>query len=207
MACAHVSQESRAVETAELLVIYNIELVSYFLLIPITIRRRSLLLPLANPNTSEIITNHPSTASISINKGGVMAKSDAQKKAGVMAKEWWKSRSNEQTIEDLVVMGLLHNKALAGWRAPEGERYPDPQPGEIVVFEDFFKRGFGVPVHPFLQGLCLYYEIGIAICIPTRFFLSPPSFIFAKHMVASSPISTSFAIFFVCGRKEAVARR
>ena len=111
---------------AELLVIYNIELVSYFLLIPITIRRRSLLLPLANPKSSEIIANHPSTASTSISKGGFMAKSDAQKKAGVMAKEWWKSRSNEQTIEDLVIMGVLHNKALAGWRAPEGEGYPDP---------------------------------------------------------------------------------
>ena len=33
-----------------------------------------------------------------------MAKRDAQKKDGVMAKEWWKSRSNEQTIEDLVAM-------------------------------------------------------------------------------------------------------
>ena len=119
----------------ELLVKYSIELVSYFLLNPITIRCRSLLLPLANPNTSEIITNHPSTISTSINKGGFMAKSDAQKKAGVMAKEWWKSRSNEQTIEDLVVMGVLHNKALAGWRTPEGEGYPDPQPGEIVVFK------------------------------------------------------------------------
>jgi hypothetical protein len=41
------------------------------------------------------------------------------------------------------------------------DSYPNPQPGEIVVFEDFFKRGFGVSVHPFLQGLCLYYEIGI----------------------------------------------
>ncbi|XP_066361568.1 uncharacterized protein [Miscanthus floridulus] len=50
-----------------------------------------------------------------------------------MAKEWWKLRSNEQTIEDLVIMGVLHNKKLAGWRAPEGEGYPDPQPGEIVV--------------------------------------------------------------------------
>jgi hypothetical protein len=141
--CAHVSQESRADETAELLVIYNIELVSYFLPIPITIRRRSLLLPLPKPYISEIITNHPST-------GRFMAKRDAQKKAGVMAKEWWKSRSNKQTIEDLVIMGVLHNKALAGWRALEGEGCLDPQPGEIVVFEDFFKRGFGVPVHPFL---------------------------------------------------------
>ena len=77
-------------------------------------------------------------------------KSDAQKKAGIMAKEWWKLKSNEQTIEDLVTMGVLHNKELAGWRATEGEGYPDPQPGKIVVFEDFFKRGFGVLVHPFL---------------------------------------------------------
>ena len=100
-----------------------------------------------------------------------MAKRDAQKKAGVMAKEWWKSRSNEQTIKDLVAMGVLHNKALVGWRAPEGESYPDPQPGEIVVFEDFFKRGFGVLVHPFLQGLCLYYEIGICNLHPNSILL------------------------------------
>ena len=49
-----------------------------------------------------------------------MAKSDAQKKAGVMAKEWWKSRSNEQTIEDLVIMGVLHNKELAGMACAGG---------------------------------------------------------------------------------------
>jgi len=67
-----------------------------------------------------------------------------------MAKEWWKSRSNEQTIEDLIIMGVLHNKELVGWRTPEGEGYPDTQPGEIVVFKDFFKQGFGVLVHPFL---------------------------------------------------------
>ena len=117
MACAHVTQESWADETAELLVKYSIELVSYFLPNPITIRRRSLLLPLANPNTSEIITNQSSTISSFISKARFMVKSDAQKKAGVMVKEWWKSRSNEQTIEDLVIKGVLHNKELTGWRA------------------------------------------------------------------------------------------
>ena len=68
-----------------------------------------------------------------------MAKRDTQKKGEVMVKEWWKSWSNEQTIEDLVAMGVLHKKALAGWHAPEGESFPNPQPCEIVVFEDFFK--------------------------------------------------------------------
>jgi hypothetical protein len=89
-----------------------------------------------------------------------MAKTEVQKWAEVM-KEWWKSRATESSINDLVGLGVLHNKALEGWRALDMESFPDPQPSEIVVFEDLFKRGFGVPIHPFLQGLCLYCEIGI----------------------------------------------
>jgi len=88
-----------------------------------------------------------------------MAKSDSKKRAKMMAKESKKSRSTTRSLNNLVGMGLLHNQELSGWRAPEGESYPDPCAGEIVVFEDYFKRGFGVPVHPFLQGILLYYEI------------------------------------------------
>jgi len=55
-----------------------------------------------------------------------------------------------KSLNDLVDMGLLHSPELGGWRALEGESYPDPRAGEIVVFEDFLKRGFGVHVHPFL---------------------------------------------------------
>ena len=47
----------------EILVIYNIGLVSYFLPTPIISRHRSLLLPLAKPYSSEIIAHHPSTVS------------------------------------------------------------------------------------------------------------------------------------------------
>jgi len=71
-----------------------------------------------------------------------MAKSDSKKRAELMAKEWKKSRSSTRSLNDLVGMGLLHSQELGGWRAPEGESYPDPRAGEIVVFEDFFKRGF-----------------------------------------------------------------
>ena len=77
MARAHVSQESQVDETTEILVKYSIELVSYFLLNPITIRSRNLLLPLANPSTSEITTNQSSTISSFISKARFMAKSDA----------------------------------------------------------------------------------------------------------------------------------
>jgi hypothetical protein len=90
-----------------------------------------------------------------------MAKTEAMKRAEVMRKEWWKSKSTESSINDLVGLGVLHDKELGGWRASESESFPDPRPSEIAVFEDFFKRGFGVSVHLFLQGLCLYYEIGI----------------------------------------------
>jgi len=79
-----------------------------------------------------------------------MAKSDSKKRAELMDKEWNKSYSTAKSLSDLVDMGLLHSPELGGWRAPEGESYPDPRAGEIVVFEDFVKRGFGVPVHPFL---------------------------------------------------------
>jgi len=100
-----------------------------------------------------------------------MAKSDSKKRAEMMVKERKKSQCTARSLNDLVEMGLLHNQELGGWRAPEGESYPDPRAGEIVVFEDFFKRGFGVPVHPFLQGLLLYYEIRICNLHPNSILL------------------------------------
>jgi hypothetical protein len=100
-----------------------------------------------------------------------MAKTEAQKRAEVMKKEWRKSKATESSINDLVSLGVLQNKALGGWRASDSKSFHDPQPGEIVVFEDFFKRRFGVPIHPFLQGLCLYYEIGICNLHPNSILL------------------------------------
>jgi hypothetical protein len=43
-----------------------------------------------------------------------MAKMEAAKRAKVMRKEWWKSKSTESTINDLVGLGVLHNRELAG---------------------------------------------------------------------------------------------
>jgi hypothetical protein len=99
-----------------------------------------------------------------------MAKTKAQKRAEVM-QEWWKSKSTESSVNDLIGLGVLLDKELGGWRASDSECFLDPQPSEIVVFEDFFKRGFGVPIHPFLQGLWLYYEIGICNLHPNSILL------------------------------------
>jgi hypothetical protein len=112
-----------------------------------------------------------------------MVKSDSKKRAKMMAKEWKKSWSTMRSLNDLVGIGRLHNQELGGWRALDGESFPDPRAGEIVVFEDYFKRGFGVPVYPFLQGLILYYEIGICNLHQTLFSLSLPSFICARHIL------------------------
>ena len=113
-----------------------------------------------------------------------MAKSDSKKRAELMAKEWKKSRSTAKSHGDLVDMGLLHCPELGGWRAPEGESYPDPRAGEIVVFEDFVKRGFGVPVHPFFRVFFCIMRSGFAICTRTQSFLFPLLSICARPMLA-----------------------
>lgn len=59
-------------------------------------------------------------------------------------------------MKSTVEAGVLPPKELIGWRAAEGEDFPTPNTGEIVVHTPFFFRGFSVPVHPFLRGL-LYF--------------------------------------------------
>ena len=51
---------------------------------------------------------------------------------------------------------------MVGWRPTVGENFPTPHFDELVVFEDYFICGFGVPIHPFLRGLIDHY--GISLC-------------------------------------------
>jgi hypothetical protein len=55
-----------------------------------------------------------------------MAKTEVMKRAKVMRKEWWKLKSTESSINDLVSLSVLHDKELGGWRASESESVPDP---------------------------------------------------------------------------------
>jgi len=112
--------------------------------------------------------------------------------------------SSVRSLNDLVGMGLLHSQELGGWRAPEGESYPDPRAGEIVVFEDFFQEGFGVPVHPFLQGLLLYYEIGICNLHPNSILLISTFIHLCEAYVGIEPHFDLFQYIFCLRKKGAV---
>jgi len=133
-----------------------------------------------------------------------MAKSDSKKRAEMIAKEWKKSRSTTRSLNDLVGMRLLHNEELGGWRAPEGESYPNPRAGEIIVFEDYFKRGFGVPVHPFLLGLLFYYEIGICNLHPNSIILISTFIHLCEAYVGIEPHFDLFRYLFCLRKKGAV---
>jgi formylmethanofuran:tetrahydromethanopterin formyltransferase len=55
-----------------------------------------------------------------------------------MAAEWNKSMSTEATLTKLVIAGMMAEAAIDRWRTSDGENYPDPRLGDIVVFEDFY---------------------------------------------------------------------
>ena len=69
------------------------------------------------------------------------------------------SISDEVALNQLVVDEMLLDRVMAGWRSTRGESFPTPRGDELVVYEDYFYCGFGVPIHPFLRGLIEYYAI------------------------------------------------
>jgi len=80
--------------------------------------------------------------------------------------EWVRSTSSEAVLNNLVVHGILLDMATAGWRLAASEDFPTPHTNKLVVFKDYFFRGFGVPIHPFLRGLIAYYGIGLCNLSP-----------------------------------------
>ena len=68
----------------------------------------------------------------------------------------------EMDLNDMVEAGVLPDRVTAGWRQADSELYPMPHTDELVVFEDYFWRGLGLPVHPFLRDLLEYW--GVSLC-------------------------------------------
>lgn len=53
-------------------------------------------------------------------------------------KEWTKSTSQREDLEELVMDGVLPNEAMVGWRLVIGEQFLDPRATEVVIFKDFY---------------------------------------------------------------------
>jgi hypothetical protein len=90
-----------------------------------------------------------------------MAYGSRGRRAQMMPAEWTKSTCTESSIRKLIDIGVLPNAAIRGWRLSISESFSDPHPGELVVFEYFYWRGFSTPCHPFLHKLLDYYKVSM----------------------------------------------
>ena len=91
-------------------------------------------------------------------------KKASPKKAGAGAshdEEWASSRTGETELERLVAAGVLPDRVTARWWPASGEPFLMPNTNEVVVFEDYFWRGLGFPVHPFLRDLLEFWSISL----------------------------------------------
>ena len=80
--------------------------------------------------------------------------------------EWVVSISNEAVLNRLVEDGVLPDRVMMRWHPARGESFPTPRGDKLVVFEDYFYRRFGIPIHPFLHGLIDYYKISLCNLSP-----------------------------------------
>ena len=90
---------------------------------------------------------------MALKRRAVNPKKASPKKAGGGAsrgEEWTPSHTGEAELERLVMVGVLLDRVTAGWRPASGEPFLMPNTDEVVVFEDYFWRGLGFPIHPFL---------------------------------------------------------
>jgi hypothetical protein len=61
-------------------------------------------------------------------------------------------------MEDMVVRGLLREKAISGWKCCYLV-FPLDDWTETVVFRSFYEKGFNLPVGTFFRGLLNYYRL------------------------------------------------
>ena len=71
---------------------------------------------------------------------------------------WEVSTATEEDIKNLVVGGFLAPRELSGYRCALDQDVPALNSDEIVVFVDFFRREFRVPIHWFVRDLLQYHD-------------------------------------------------
>lgn len=130
-----------------------------------------------------------------------MARGGRGKRAALLVEEWTKSMSTTDSINKLVKAGVVPDATTGGWRPSDGESYPNPNPDELVVFEDYFWHGFGIPIHPFLKKLLVYYKISLCNLHPNS-IISISIFIhFCEGYLGIYPHFNLFRHFFYLKKK------
>ena len=112
-------------------------------------------------------------------------------------KEWVSSISNEAALNQLVVDGMLPDRVPTRWHPARGESFPTPGGDELVVFEDYFYRGFGVSIHPFLHRLIEYYAISLCSLVPNSILHVSVFIHFCEAYLGVLPHFGHFCHFFV----------
>ena len=97
-------------------------------------------------------------------KGATKPKKTSPKKASVeirLDELWVPSRTGEAKLNRLVKAGILPDRVTAGSQLALGKPFPMPHTDEVVVFEDYFWRGLGFPIHPFLRDLLELWVVSL----------------------------------------------
>jgi hypothetical protein len=76
------------------------------------------------------------------------------------------SSATRERLEDLERRGFLPPESISGWHLEEEGGAPALCDDEIVVLDSFYKRGFGLPLHPFMRGLLFYYGLELQNLYP-----------------------------------------
>ena len=72
----------------------------------------------------------------------------------------------EAELNRLVEAGVLPDRVTTGWWPALGEPFPTPHNDEGIVFEDYFWRGLGFPVHSFLRDLLEFWRVSLCYLYP-----------------------------------------
>ena len=94
--------------------------------------------------------------------------------------EWVPSKMGLVELNRMVVAGVLPDCITARWRPTNGEPFPMPNTDEAVVFEDYFWRGLGFLVHPFLRDLLEFWTISLGNLHPNTILHISILFIYVR---------------------------
>ena len=141
------------------------------------------------------------TTRSSSNRGRSHSRSTTSPPPVDLEKEWEPSESTEASLSKLVEAGVLPAKELVGWQPPTGESFPSPNTGEVVVFEDYFIRGFGLPAIPFFRDFLVL--MGLSLCnLPPNTILHFSTFIcLCECWLGIEPHFNLFRHFFRLNRR------